>query len=278
MKKSLAIVATLLLSACSGQEKDSPVNQDVLFLVLGKMAIYIQSPDESHILRDHHFVAEIMPKETGEILGGTLTSAINPDFSLPFEAEGAQFLAHGARVTDPEELHTLHPDGTYIFNYQTRNGEMKGQPLTIMKRETTDVMPEPATLTLFQNGKNIAAGEVNSDQDLIISWTSMKGNKKNDSSELEDLIFVLGFDCFGNNIAHSGRPYNGKPYLTYKNDSFTIPAASLNPGIDYNLIVEQATADVMRHQGVPGIATYATLTFLDATTIGAPVAGACPAK
>lgn len=278
MKKIIVIIAAILLTACGGQEKTSPVNQDVLFLVLGKMAIYIQSPDESHTLRDHHFVAEIMPKETGKILSGTLTSLDDPEFNLPFEAEGPQFLAHGARVTDPQELHTLHADGTYIFNYRTKNGEMEGQPLTIIKRDTTDIMPAPATLFLSQNGSNIAADEINPDQDLTISWTPMMGNTKMEDSELEDLIFVLGFDCFGNNIAHSGRPYNGKPYLTYKNDRFTIPAASLNPGLSYSLIVEQATADVMRHQGVPGIATYATLTFLDATTTGEPISDACPVK
>lgn len=273
MRKLTAGLSMILLTACASDEARNSVADDVLFLVLGKMAIYLQDDAGNHTLRDHHFVAEIMPKENGEILGGTLTSKDDPIFELPFNSEGPQFLAHGERVMIAEELHDAHPDGTYIFNYQTKNGEMIGQPLTIKRRSTTDIMPAPATLSLSQNGVEITANMVDPDDDLTIHWTSMKGNMKAQESELADLIFVLGFDCFGNNIAHSGRPYNGKPYLTYENTSFTIPAEALNSGTSYNLIVEQATADVMRHQGIPGIATYATLTFLDAKTSGENV---CP--
>ena len=276
MKKIILIIASFALLACDIQQNKNSVNDDVLFLVLGKMAIYIQSPSGEHTLRDHHFVAEIMPKEDGKILGGTLTSKNDPDFNLPFNPEGPQFLAHGERVMEAEALHNAHPDGTYMFNYQTQNGEMVDQPLTIKRRKTTDIMPEPATLTLSQNGIKISPNTVNPDQDLTISWTPMKGNTKVEASELADLIFVLGFDCFGNNIAHSGRPFNGKPFLTYETSNYTIPAESLKPGLSYDLIVEQATADVERYQGVPGIATYATLTFLNAATTGATNGGTCP--
>lgn len=267
-KKILSIAAIIAISACTTIETTNPVNKDILFLVLGKMSIYTQDNQGTHVLRDHHFVAEIMPKENGKILGGTLTSLEDPDFQLPFKPEGPQFLAHGVRVTEAEELHEAHPDGTYLFNYKTQNGEMVAQPLTLKRRSTTDIMPLPATLTLTQNGNNIDPSLVDPTLDLTIHWTPMNGNMRAPDSELDDLIFVLAFDCFGNNIAHSGRPYNGKPYLTYQDKQFTIPADELKQGVSYNLIVEQATADVMRHQGVPGIATYATLTFLDAHTSG----------
>lgn len=276
MKKIILIIASFTLLACDIQQNKNSVNDDVLFLVLGKMAIYIQSASGEHTLRDHHFVAEIMPKEDGKILGGTLTSKNDPNFSLLFNPEGSQFLAHGERVIDAEALHNTHPDGTYIFNYQTQNGEMAGQPLTINRRTTTDIMPAPATLTLSQNEIKISPDAINPDSDLTISWTPMKGNTKVEASELADLIFVLGFDCFGNNIAHSGRPFNGKPYLTYETSNYTISAESLSPGLSYNLIVEQATANVERYQGVPGIATYATLTFLNASTTGATKGNTCP--
>jgi len=264
-----------LLISCSKNDEINPVNEDILFLVLGKMSIYTQDIIGNHTLRDHHFVAEIMPKKTGEILSGTLTSADDPDFILPFNPEGRQFLAHGARTLTPEELHIAHPDGTYLFNYKTPNGEMTTQPRTLKRRDTTDIMPLPSTLSLTQNGKSIIPDLINPTQDLTIHWTPMNGNMRAKNSELDDLIFVLAFDCFGNNIAHSGRPYNGKPFLTYKDTEFTIPAHDLKEGVSYNLIVEQATADVMRHQGVPGIATYATLTFLDTQTSGQST---CPSK
>ena len=280
----IIVSSVFLLSSCDNnapvsQQETPTVADDVLFIVLGKMSLYNQSESGEITLRDHHFVAEIMPKETGEIIGGTLTSADDPDFILDFKPEGRQFLAHGVRVLEPEELHNAHPDGTYVFSYQTKNGVMENQALTLTKREDVDLMPDASILTLSQNGIIILPSDVNPDQDLKISWTKMKGTMRNSASDLDDLIFVLGFDCFGNNIAHSGRPYQGTPYLTYKNDSFTIGAENLKPGIQYSLIVEQATADTEFYQGVPGIATYATLTFLNAKTSGSVMDGnTCPVQ
>lgn len=277
MNRIIASLCVLLISACDTNSNINPVTDDVLFIVLGKMSIYTQLPNGEHKLRDHHFVAEIMPKENGKILGGTLTNKDNTAFELPFKAEGSQFLAHGARVMKAEELNNRHPDGTYLFSYRTAGGEMKNQPLTIKRRATTDIMPGPATLSLRQNGVIIDPENVDHTRDLKISWTPMKGNMKVKSSDLADLIFVLAFDCFNENIAHSGRPYNGKPYLTFEDSSFTVPASSLKEGLSYQFIVEQATADGTIYQGVPGIATYATLTFLDVKTNGTPLQNnACP--
>ena len=278
MKLVKTLIAVLLLSSCSQGEEISPVAEDVLFLVLGKMSIYLQDDNDELTLRDHHFVAEIMPKETGKILGGTLTSKNDPEFSLPFNPEGPQFLAHGERTQTPEALHDAHADGTYIFNYQTIKGEMIGQPLTLKKRETTEIMPAPAKITLLQNNETVKPSMIDPDSDLTITWSQMLGNRAAANSELDDLIFVLAFDCFGNNIAHSGRPYNGKPYLTYKDTSYTIPSTDLKSGLAHQIIVEQATADTERHQGVPGIATYATLTILNASTSGQADGESCPAK
>jgi len=279
MQKLLFIIAGFLLYGCSNDPVHNPVADDVLFLVLGKMSIYNQMPNGEHQLRDHHFVAEIMPKEDGKILGGTLTKQNDPAFELTFKAEGSQFLAHGARLMNATVLHKEHPDGTYLFSYQTANGEMKNQPVSLKRRITTDIMPGPETLSLSQNGQNVDPSGIDPNQDLTISWTSMTGNMKMETSDIADLIFVLGFDCFGNNIAHSGRPYNGKPYLTYEDNSYTILAAALNEGVNYQFIVEQATADATIYQGIPAIATYATLTFLDVKTLGTAMQNnACPAK
>lgn len=272
-KTSFISIILFLTFSCSKNDVES----DVLFVVLGKMSLYDQSSTGEITLRNHHFVAEIMPTQEGKIIGGILTSEQSPSFELLFNPEGRQFLAHGERVMEPEELHKIHPDGTYLFSYKTKNGQMDAQPVTIIKRPTTDTMPAPALITLSQNDIVISPEFVNPDLDLNISWTPMKGNMKSPNSELDDLIFVLGFDCFGNNIAHSGRPYQNTPYLTYKDTSFTIPSDNLEAGIIYSIIVEQATADVKSYKDVPGIATYATLTFLNTKTIGSALEGkSCP--
>jgi len=210
------------------------VAADVLFLVLGKMALYDQSP-------------------AGDI---------------SFNPEGNAFLAHGARVLNPEELHRLHPDGEYYFSYQTQSGRMERQTIKLQKRDTIERMPLPAAITLSQNGSLASPGEIDPDSDLSLGWESMPGNTRVASSDLDDLIFVLVFDCFGDNVAHSGRPYQGGTFLTYRDSQYVVDAASLEPGQIYKAIVEQATADVTIFQGVPGIATYATLTFLEFQTSG----------
>ncbi|NKB37297.1 MAG: hypothetical protein GKR93_09025 [Gammaproteobacteria bacterium] len=253
----------------------NPVADDVLFLVLAKMAIFNQHVDGEVTLRDYHFVAEIMPKTGRRIVGGTLTSAAKPNQVLTFNNEGLAFLAHGARVQNAEELHKAHPDGVYIFDYETQSGNMN-QFLTLKKRVTTEDMPRAARVSLLQAQKRIDNAIINAEYDWRINWEPMPGNTKAIGSELADLIFVLGFDCHGKSVIHSGRPYQGD-YLTFEDRHYIVPGKTLEPGLDYTLIVEQATADVETYQGVPGISTYATLTFFRFKTSGEAEPGrACP--
>jgi len=272
------LTLTLVYLTISIANELSPVAEDVLFLVLGKMSLYDQKPNGDVSLRNHHFVAEIMPKAGRKIISGTLTSAADPDQIIEFQPEGNPFLAHSARVMRADELHRLHPDGDYIFSYNTENGAMPSQRLTLSKRAATMDMPAAARIIAVQNSKTIDGDIIDSNVELTLTWDSMRGNTRVANSELDDLIFVLGFDCFGNNIVHSGRPYQGGPYLTYADKRFVVPAEILQPGLRYTFIVEQATADVQTYKGVTGISTYATLTFVNFETTGKPVDAACPTQ
>ena len=276
------LIALLVISTTSahGQEQVAAsdihaVAADVQFLVLGKMSLYNQDALGGLTLRDHHFVAEIMPRAGRKIVSGTLASAADPEQVLPFAAEGDPFLAHGARVMNPEKLHRLHPDGEYIFSYATESGRMESHPVTLTRRDAIDGMPEGAVVSLAQNGASVTEGEIDPDMDLLISWEQMAGNTRMPGSDLDDLVFVLGFDCFGNNVYHSGRPYQKGTYLTYKDTEAIVPASSLQPGMTYLFIVEQATADVTLFHGVAGIATYATLTFVNLQTTGQAIGEVC---
>ena len=177
---------------------------------------------------------------------------------------------------DPNELHRLHSDGVYHFSFQTQSGTMEAQPIELAKREDIDVMPAAFPVTLGQGGTIATPGDVDPNTELLVSWEPLVGMRRSPTSELDDLIFVLGFDCFGNNVFHSGRPYQGGPYLTYRDTNTVITPSSLKPGLRYTLVVEQATADVQRFEGVPAIATYASLTFLEFHTSGEPEAQSCP--
>jgi hypothetical protein len=284
---SVFVLCFIFLSACSEQSDKPPAPQlkvdtssvadDVLFLVLGKMSLYDQNANGEITLRNHHFVAEIMPKKGRKVIGGTLTSALDSSKILNFNSEGIAFLAHGERVLDPDKLHEIHPDGAYLFDYETESGVMTDQRVVLTKRPTIDNMPGAEKVNVTQNDENVPFSSINPDQDLHLSWEAMPGNTKVEKSDLADLIFVLGFNCKGENIAHSGRPYQGGKYLTYKDSEFVIPANSLNSGMNYTVIVEQATADVEVYNGVPAIATYATLTFIKLQTTGEAVSDEqCP--
>ncbi len=292
---TLGAIVPVFLASCDAVDRDqqvqpiadiaprqftatkSPVAEDVLFVVLGKMALYDQGTTGELALRNHHFVAEIMPKAGRKIIGGTLSDAKDASKNISFNPEGIAFMAHGARVSDPNELHRLHPDGAYVFSYRTESGRMDSQVLDLKKREYIDGMPAPAKVSAKQNGLPVTDSMLDANTDLELSWEKMPGNMKAPDSELADLIFVLAFDCFGNNIAHSGRPYQGGSFLTYENTRYVIPAAALMPGLNYTVVVEQATADVTTTLGVPGIATYATLTFLKFASSGTAQADSCPA-
>lgn len=270
------------VAACGDEQTVSSevhaVATDVQFLVLGKMSLYDQSIDGELALRNHHFVAEIMPRAGRKIVSGTLTSSANPEQVLQFAAEGNPFLAHGARVMDPAELHRQHPDGEYVFSYVTESGRMEAQPLTLKKRAAVDGMPAGSAVFLLQRGATPMPAAINPGVDLWLSWEPMAGNTRVADSDLDDLVFVLAFDCFGNNVYHSGRPYQEGSYLTYKDEQTIIPANNLEPGLTYTVIVEQATADVTTFRGVAGIATYATLTFVELQTTGQAAGNSCPSS
>jgi hypothetical protein len=75
-------------------------------------------------------------------------------------------------------------------------------------------------------------------------------------------------DCDGVRRAHSGRPFENTPYLTYTDESFVIDASRLLPENVYQLSVEHAVLDTTLEHNVPAFATYATSTFLDIRTTG----------
>ena len=85
---------------------------------------------------------------------------------------------------------------------------------------------------------------------------------------MDDLLFVIMADCDGLRRAHSGRPYENTPYLTYADKSFVIKARQLVPENVYQLSVEHAVLDTSMQHEVVAFATFASTTFLDIRTTG----------
>ena len=88
MRAFVLLVSIFMSSACTPIHPTTdrnPVADDVLFLVLGKMSLYDQDVTGDIALRNHHFVAEIMPKSGRKIVSGTLTSAADAAMEIEFQ-------------------------------------------------------------------------------------------------------------------------------------------------------------------------------------------------
>ncbi|MGY8794367.1 MAG: VOC family protein, partial [Woeseiales bacterium] len=78
---------------------------------------------------------------------------------------------------------------------------------------------------------------------------------------------VILTDAEGNRVAHSGRPFEGRPYLNYSNDRFVIDGDVLKPDETYLLSVEHASLDdTSLFDSVPAFTTRAVTTKLSLRT------------
>ncbi|MGI9264685.1 MAG: VOC family protein, partial [Gammaproteobacteria bacterium] len=105
----------------------------------------------------------------------------------------------------------------------------------------------------------IAAPGVNA----VVRWSEFKEGGADPNEILDDLVFVILTDADGNRVAHSGRPFENRPYLTYASDNFVIDGDVLEPEQTYTLSVEHALLDdTTRLDTVPAFTTRAVTTKL----------------
>ena len=135
-------------------------------------------------------------------------------------------------------------------------------------------IPAAPTIILLQKGRVVSPQAIDPTLDLEVQWSEFSAGGADPAGIMDDLMFVIMGDCDGVRRAHSGRPYENTPYLTYADTAFVIPAASLVEQNVYQLSVEHAVLDTSLEQGVVGFATYATTTFLDIHTTGIAAEGA----
>jgi hypothetical protein len=90
------------------------------------------------------------------------------------------------------------------------------------------------------------------------------------------LLFVVVGNCHGEKIVHSGRPFEGTAYLTYKTTRYVVSSEKLSVGEPHQLFLEHARVDTSEEDGVVGLVTYASTTFLDFQATGAASGKPCP--
>ena len=269
----------LVIGFSGGLSGQAPQLQtDITFVVVGKTGNFSQSAGGTVSALNYHFFAEIFIQENGRIKQAALLTPDNPFEGIAFSDSGYALEMHGGRYPNEIELEHHYPDGNYIFRYDTPSTGLLEQPIALANSASdSSRLPDAPHIILSQNGRLISPHLIQADLPLTVTWSTFEQGNQDPLGIVNDLVFVIMGDCHGNRISHSGRPFENAPYLDYAATEFIIPAEHLLAENAYQLSVEHAIVDTTITKGVPGIATFATTTFLDIMTLGrASGEAACP--
>lgn len=269
MKKRVLCWIPSVLLLLIGSEVAWAQQKDVTFFVIGKHANFDQLPDGELKPIDFSFFSEIFLTADGTAENAFMNMPTGERIRFRDQrlVEGPDkdniLLISGARrFSSYAELLSWYPDGTYSIEFDSPSGTVANATLEFPRNG----LPKPPALSLFQDGK-VLCGEVDSGKDLIVKWSKFSQGGPDENGILDDLVFAIVEDETGQRVSHSGRPFEGKPYLTYANSSHTIAASALQPGKTYTLNLEHAVlTDTQRIDSVPAMTTYAVTTRLKFAT------------
>lgn len=245
---------------------------DITFFVIGKHGNYLQDPAGNHEPEDFSFFSEIFLTTNGNASNATLKfpTGESHDYQDMRVATGGErdniFLISGDdRLNTYADLLSRYPDGDYRFSFSSPSGSVDDGLLTFKARP----LPQPPFITIQQGSDTkceIAAPGVNA----VIRWSEFAEGRADPNDIQDDLIFVILTDADGNRVAHSGRPFENRPYLTYASKNFVIDGDVLQPNQVYTLSVEHALLDdTMHFDNVPAFTTRAVTTKYELRTASA---------
>ena len=256
---SLLALVIVLSAAAHAQQKD------VTFFVIGKHANFDQSPGGALEPVDYSFFSEIFFTENGNAENAFMNMPTGEKIRFRDQrlVEGPEkdnlLLISGAkRFSSYAELLSWYPDGVYEIEFDTPSGSVSDVELEF----PVNGLPNAPTISLYQDGKPVC-GIVDPEKELEVRWSEFTQGGADENGILDDLIFAILEDETGQRVSHSGRPFEGKPYLTYANTSHTIHAAAMQDAKEYILSVEHAVlTDTSKFDSVPAMTTYAVTTRL----------------
>ena len=260
----------------------APVNaqqQDVTFFVIGKHANFDQLPDGALEPVDFSFFSEIFFTANGDAENAFMNMPTGERIRFRDQRllEGPEkdnlLLISGAkRFSSYAELLSWYPDGVYEIEFDTPSGSVSDVELEF----PVNGLPNAPKIFLYQDGKPVC-GVVDPDKALEVRWSRFTQGGADENGILDDLIFAILEDETGQRVSHSGRPFEGKPYLTYVDTSHKIEAAAMQDAKEYTLNVEHAVlTDTSKFDSVPAMTTYAVTTrlkFRTGTVSGADCSG-----
>jgi len=236
---------------------------DVTFFVIGKHANYLQDPTGQHVSEDFSFFSEIFLTSDGDASDASLHFPTNElvAYRDMRDAAGGDrdniFLISGEdRPKTYADLLSRYPDGDYRFSFSTPSGAVSNGLLSFENRP----LPNPPHISL-QQGSQTQCAVVAPGVNAVVRWSEFSEGRDDPNEILDDLVFVILTDADGNRVAHSGRPFENRPYLTYASENFVIDGDLLQPEQAYTLSVEHALLDdTTRLDTVPAFTTRAVTT------------------
>ena len=254
-----------------------PQQSDITFIVAGKTSNHRQQLDGSVKTLNYHFFAEIFRQPDGIVS----PASIRPPFTaspIDFIDGGYALEMHGGRYSSEQELEANYPDGDYIFLFSAPSiGSVSQTVVMKNQRISGSGLPAAPQILLSQAGRSVAPDSINPALDLVVTWSEFSEGRLDPLGIMDDLLFVIMANCEGERIAHSGRPFENTPYLTFADESFVIGAEIMHPENAYQISVEHAILNTSFEHDVPAFATFASTTFLDLMTTGSATDEAvCP--
>lgn len=256
----------------------APRDRDVSFVAAIKGSRYDQPQEGKPQLTRYFFFTEIFLTEGARVSEATLRRVGSDAPPWRFEPRNDVLTFAGGYFPSLDELDASFPDGRYQLDLKGARGALEAQPIEFSAVDGHR-LPEPVTVTLVQDGTGVAPAAVDPAKELTITWSDYTYGRSDPNGVVDDLIFVILTDCRGKTASHSGRPFSGSTFLTYRDSSYPVGGEVLQPGQPYSIAVEHASVvGSDRDQGVPVFASYATVTYLDFSTTGDGSPGACPGR
>lgn len=277
-KKIKSVTVVGFISACFCMAAPAAAeNTDLNFFVLVKSSNYAQDVEGNLKLLNFHFFSELFPKEGGSITSAKLTR-VRDGRVLPYVDRGSTYYYEGGHFNSVAEVDAEHANGAYRFDIVTPSATVEGATLSLAGPNGSTDIPAPITIYFEQDGAAVRPDVVDPMLPLRVTWSPYSNGRADPNHIVDDMIFVVFQDCFGNRVFHTGLPFKEENYLTYRTTDVKVPTGTLKPGRDYAMFVEMPhVADSIMVNGVPGFTSFATATYLDLKTKGESSGKACPA-
>jgi len=195
---------------------------------------------------------------------------------MEYVSRGDNYYFEGGHFDSQEEVDNAYPNGFYLFDITTPTVQVGGFSLGLEGPGGATDIPEPITVSLWQDDARVHPLSVDPTQNLVFRWSEYSNGTEDPRGIVDDMIFLVVADCQGERIFHTGLPFQGE-YTTFRTTELLVEVGVLHPGQPYSAFVEfPHVVDSRVEKGVPGFTSYATATYLDLATTGPRAGQACP--